>query len=214
MKGIAKFAWLLLLAMMSCGAHAQQAVKSLPWSFGVGVGGFDPDDGAGQLKNQSGQYSLALDATYRYSNYLSFAFDIFANEQRFDTPPTVTAPFFGTVDGRARISGGGFNAVAKFGIPMGRMEPYVGAALGLYFNSMIVTGSVFGLPARAEEQDSGLGEQFLAGVNFRIADYWALGVEYRRTFLKADFGSLSDGEVDIGGDSVMATLRYGADPGK
>jgi hypothetical protein len=163
MKSIATVAWILLLATMSCGVHAQQEVKNLPWSFGIGVGGFDPDDGTGRLKNQSGQYALALDATYRYSNCLSFAFDVFASEQRFDTPPTVTAPFFGTVDGRARISGGGFNAVAKFGIPVGRMEPYVGAALGLYFNSMIVTGSVLGLPARAEEQDSDLGEQFLAG---------------------------------------------------
>jgi outer membrane protein W len=214
MKNIAKVAGILALAMTSWGAHAQQEVTSSPWSFGIGVGGFDPDDGAGRLKNQSGQYALALDANYRYSNYLSFAFDIFASEQRFDTPPTVTAPFFGTVDGRARISGGGFNAVAKFGIPVGRMEPYVGAALGLYFNSMIVTGSVLGLPARAEVHDSGLGEQLLAGVNFRIADYWALGVEYRRTFLKADFGSLSDGEVDIGGNSVMATLRFGAGPRK
>lgn len=206
MKNVAWVVLVLLLPSLPCSAQATGDAGT--WSFGLGLGGFDPDDGTGQLKNQSGQYALAFDAAYRYTEYVSFGFDIFANEQRFDTPSAITAPFFGTVDGRSRISGGGFNAVAKLGLPLGRLEPYVGAAVGLYFNSMIVTGSVFGLPAQAEEQDSGLGEQLLAGFNYRVADRWSLGVEYRHTFLEADFGLLSGGKVDLGGGSIMATARF------
>jgi opacity protein-like surface antigen len=210
MKQVAITLLVLLLAPVSGATLAQQeAGAAKPWSFGIGLGGFDPDDGSGQLKNQSGQYSLFLDVAYRYSENVRFAFDMFADEQRFDTPATVIAPFLGTLDGRARVSGGGFNAVAKFGMPMGRFEPYVGAAVGLYFNSMIVTGSVLGLPARAEEDDSGIGEQLLAGVNVRVSGNWSLGFEFRRTFLKADFGPLTDGEVDIGGDSYLLTARFG-----
>lgn len=208
MKDAALVVLMLLLVPLSCNAQATGDAGA--WSFGLGVGGFDPVDGTGQLKNQSGQYALTLDATFRYTEYVSFGFDIFANEQRFDTPSAITAPLFGTVDGRSRISGGGLNAVAKLGLPLGRLEPYVGAAVGLYFNSMVVTGSIFGLPARAEEQDSGLGEQLLAGFNYRVADSWSLGVEYRHTYLKADFGQLTGGEVDVGGDSIMATVRFGS----
>lgn len=206
MKDAALVVLMLLLAPLSCSAQATGGAG--PWSFGLGLGGFAPDDDTGKLESQSGQYALTLDVAYRYTEYVSFGFDMFVNEQRFDTPPGIAAPLFGTVDGRSRISGGGFSAVAKLGLPLGRLEPYVGAAVGLYFNSMIVTGSVFGLPARAEEQDSGVGEQLLAGFNYRVTDRWSLGAEYRHTFLDADFGLLSSGKVDLGGDSIMATARF------
>jgi opacity protein-like surface antigen len=208
MKRLPGVVLVVLCTLWPAGSQAQGLAASTPWSFGFGIGTFDPRDDTGRLKNQSGQYSLTFDASYRRSNYLSFGFDIFANDQRIDTPPTVTAPFLGTVDGRANIAGGGINAVAKLCFQVGRIEPYVGAVVGVYFNSMIVTGTVLGLPARAEEKDTGLGEQLLAGVNVRVSDTWLLGFEYRRTFLRADFGRLSSGEVDLGGNSYLLTMRW------
>jgi opacity protein-like surface antigen len=208
MKNGAKVVLAVIFGLLSSGAWAQPETAKKPWSFGFGAGSFVPQDGTGQLRNQSGQYSLAFDASFRRSRYLSFGFDIFANDQRIDTPSTVTAPIFGTVDDRAHIAGGGFSAVAKLGLPVGRLEPYVGAGIGLYFNSMIVTGSVLGLPARAEEKDTGIGEQLLAGMSFRTSDEWLLGFEYRRTFLKAEFGPLTHGEVDLGGNSYLLTMRW------
>lgn len=213
MRSVPLVAFLLMLTPLSCLAQAPQAEGGEgPWSFGFGLGGFDAQDGTGTLQNQSGQYSLMFDATYRYTEYASFEFDVFGTEQRFDTPPGVYA-ILGTVDGRSTIFVGGVNAVAKFGIPMGGVEPYVGAGIGLYFSSLLVTGSLLGAAAEAEEEDWGLGQQLLAGLNFRVSERWWLGVEYRRTFLEANFGLLGGGEVDIGGDSIMATVRLGS-PGQ
>lgn len=212
MRNVALVAFMLMLAPLPCRAQApQDEGEAGPWSFGFAIGGFDAEDSTGKLQNQSGQYSLMFDAAYRYSEYLSFGFDTFASEQRFDTLPSTYA-LLGNVDGRSTIFVGGVNAVAKFGIPMGWVEPYVGAAIGLYFSTVLVTGSLVG-NLEAEEEDWGPAEQLMAGLNFRVSERWSLGVEYRHTYLKADFGQLTGGEVDVGGDSIMATVRLGS-PGQ
>jgi hypothetical protein len=178
------------------------------WYASVGAGTFDPEPTPGQLENKDGDYSFMMNLGYRYSRYLRLEFDLWAYEQDVDTPPTVAPPLLGTVDPRADIAGGGLSAVAKLGLPIEPFEPYVGAGAGVFFSTMRVTGTVIGLPAQREEDDTGIGSQLLAGVDLALSRQWSAGIEYRRVFLKASFADLTPGEVDIGGIGWMLTARW------
>jgi len=203
---------LVLMASWSCvGAAEGQPTADPgtkgPWLFSFGLGGFAPS-ASEELKNQSGQYSAMMGGEYRYSKNLSFDVDLWAADQRVDTPSNVVAPFFGTVDGRSTISTGAISVVAKLVWPIGRFEPYVGAGGGLFFSKLYITGSVFGVPASHEETDTSLGGLLLGGVDFWVAQNWAVGAEFRHVSVKANFGGVIPGDVNVGGNSVMATLRW------
>lgn len=189
------------------GVGCPQEVGDSAWSFGFALGSLRPEDSTGKLKNQGGQYALALDSTYRLSGNWYLGADLFAYGQRFDTPPSVVPPAFGTVDGRAHVAGGSLGVVVKYSVPVGRLDAYVGGGAGVYFNSMRVTGSTFGLPAHGEVRDDRIGQQILAGISYRIGNDWSVGIEWRRIFLQANFGALSNGPVDLGGDSYMIAFR-------
>ena len=92
--------------------------------------------------------------------------------------------------------------------PMDRIEPYVGAGGGVFYSTLNVTGNLLGTTANLDETDTSLGSVLLAGVNYQMWQNWALGVEYRRVSVKANFGSVIPGDVEVGGNSVMATLRW------
>jgi opacity protein-like surface antigen len=98
--------------------------------------------------------------------------------------------------------------VAKIGVPIGRFDPYVGAGLGLYRSTLSIDGTIFGVPTTQEETDTAIGEQLLAGIDVWFTERWALGFEYRGLFLKASFGSVTNGEVDVRGSSLIGALRY------
>ena len=201
----------ILLSTICLPVAAQEpadSTPSAPWYVSGGAGAFKPQSAAGQLENRDGDYSLMLNVGYRYSRYLSFEFDIWAFEQDVDTPATVGPPLFGTLDARGDLSGGSLGAVVKLGWPIGRFEPYVGVGGGVYFSTLRLTGSLFGLPATREEDDTSLGTQWLAGADLMLSRQWSVGFEFRRTFLKASFGDLTSGEVEIGGDSLMLTARW------
>lgn len=178
------------------------------WYGGVGLGGFNPDDGTGTLKNQSGQAGLMFNIGYRYSDYVSFELDTIGLDQRFDTPPSITAPAFSNVDGRAHVTSAGIGVAAKLNLPLGKWVPYVGAGAGMYLSNMHVSGTVLGSPASVDERDNDFGHHFMVGFDAWLWDNWALGAEYRRTYLKGNFGGLTNGEVDLGGDTFMITGRW------
>ena len=203
---------LVLMASWSCAVGAEgQSTADLgtkgPWLFSFGLGGFSPASSE-ELKNQSGQYSVLVGGEYRYSKNLSFDVDLWAADQRIDTPSNVVAPFFGTVDGRATISTGAISFVAKLVWPMDRFEPYIGAGGGLFFSRLYISGSVFGMPASHEETDTSLGGLLLGGVDIWVAQNWAIGAEFRHVSVKANFGNVIPGDVNVGGNSVMATLHW------
>ncbi len=203
----------LALAAVSMPGGAQDGVGPADsdtagrWFVSLGGGNFKPDTG-GEIGGRSGQSALALDLGYAYNEYLSAALDISDSVQRYDTPSNIVPPLLGTINGRIGLGTSGLSIVGKAGYPLGAFRPYVGAGVGLFFSEARLSGSILGgLPASREEKDSGLGELLLLGADLRLSNTWLLGVEYRQIFLKGDFGDLSNGEVDLGGSSVMAVLR-------
>ena len=81
--------------------------------------------------------------------------------------------------------------------------------IGIFFSEAYLSGTMMGLPASMKQDDSALGTTVLAGLDVRLAENWSLGAEYRKIFLKSNFGVLSYHEdVDVGGDSLMLVVRW------
>ena len=203
----------LLFAALPLTGIAEDATGLSPesgrhWVVSVGLGSFDPDR-EGRLQSRSGQYAVTFDVSRQFNRYFALAFDIWAAGQRYDTPATVMPPFLGTVDGRAELNTGGMSVIGKLGYPLGSIEPYAGAGIGYFLTEAYVSGSALGLPAEYREDDWELGKTLLAGIDARIGDNWSLGIQYRKMYLKGNFGALSYYEkVDVGGDSWMLLVRW------
>ena len=202
----------LVMVSCTCAAGAEEQETALqgtagPWYFSAGIGGYWPTS-SDQLKNQRGQYSIMIGGGYRVSKNLSIDVDVWSTEQRIDTPATIVPPLLGSPDSRATINTSALSFVAKLAWPMDRFEPYLGAGGGVFYSRLYATGTVLGASASLEETDTNLGGLLLGGVNFRLSKTWAVGAEFRRVSLKANFGSVIPGDVNVGGNSVMATLRW------
>jgi opacity protein-like surface antigen len=208
MNRILKASAVILLAVSMPALAQDEVALDQKWYGGFGAGGFSPKDNSGILQEQSGQYTLSFQIGYRYSENISFELDTVAHDQRVDTPASITPPFLGTVDGRTHIYGGGFSGVVKFSVPLGHLVPYIGGGVGMYFATMNVTGTVLGLETSAEANETVPFEQVLAGADYWFSDRWALGIEYRRAFIEANFGGFTNGDVQLGGDSVLLTVKF------
>lgn len=195
---------LMIFALSSSTAAAEQGSPA-PWSFGGGVGGFSPSGGSGQLKNQSGQYALTVDANYRQSEHFAWGFSLSFYDQRLDTPAHLVAPTFSTINGRASINSTGFSGTAKWVTGSDRWESFAGGGIGLFHNEMTVTGSTFGFLGEDTRTSNDLGLLLLAGVTFRTEGNSLFGIEWRQLKMKASFGDFTTGNAEIGGSSVMLT---------
>ena len=178
------------------------------WYGGIGAGLFEPKEAPGQLTNGDGEGALMFDLGYRKSRYLRFEMDATFTGQDVDTPAGVAAGLFSTVRPRSDLTTVGLGAVVKLGYPFGWIEPYAGLGAGVYFSQLTVSGSLLGVSETHEEDDTNLGQQLLAGIDVHMNDHLAIGAEFRRVYLKASFGALTNGKVDVGGDSVLLTVRW------
>lgn len=178
------------------------------WYGGIGAGVFEPKESPGQLTNGDGEGALMFDLGYRKSRYLRFELDATFAEQDVDTPAGVTAGLFSAVRPRSDLTTVGLGGLVKVGYPVGPIEPYAGLGAGIYFSQLTVSGSLLGESKTHEEDDTGLGQQLLAGMDVHMNDHLSIGAEFRRVYLKAGFGALTNGKVDVGGDSVLLTVRW------
>jgi opacity protein-like surface antigen len=202
---------LIALAAMPLEAAAQSANMFAPervgrWYLSGGLGGFAEESNP-QLANQDGDFGLTISGGYRLSPYVALEADALLTHQDFDTPATIPAPFLGTVDSRADLYTNGIGVLVKFILPLNRLELYAGAGLGAYVTTLRVEGTVLGVPAELEDDDTDVGYQVLAGADLFVSRYVSVGLEYRRFKLDANFGALVPGKLDVGGDLFLATVR-------
>jgi hypothetical protein len=185
----------------------------------VYVGGQTPDANPGQLENgRVGSIpAVGVGLGHRYSP--NFALELEANvfENKYDAPLTLPPPPAGaTVNDWVTVGGFGVVANVRLIAPLNWVEGYVGAGAGMYFTDFLSEGESGGEPIWLEARDTSFGYQLLAGADFPIGRWvWAgvldsasLGIEYRDLKLTSDFGYVTGGKVDIGGRSLLVTLRF------
>jgi opacity protein-like surface antigen len=121
-----------------------------------------------------------------------------------DTPPI----FLGSIDNLdVRALSGVFLVKGRF--PFGRFRPYLAAGPGITFAKAELTGNLIGLPGTfADESDTAILLEALAGFDVRLTQRSRMGLEYRWVDADASFGDISDGSVAIGGQSVRLTYSH------
>ena len=192
--------------------HVQAQVKMFEpervgrWYMSGAVGAFNEETNP-QLANQDGQFGVAISGGYRFSPHVALEIDGLFASQRIDTPATIPGSALGTVDGRASLYSGGLGGLVKFILPLDRVELYVGGGLGVYTTTLLVEGDLLGAHTQLTEYDTDVGFQAVAGADFYVSRHVSLGLEYRRLELDANLGTLIPGDLDMGGDFFLATVR-------
>ena len=187
--------------------HAQDETPgSRKAYFYASVGDLKAEETPGQLDGEGSSFGLVLGLGMPVRTYLAVDVEIAAYTSKYNTPP-LTAPFGGSIDTRMRVTSSGIagNARAFYEFSGGTL--YAGGGIGMFWSDLTVTGTIFGFPATRTETDMSLGLQLMAGGELAISKESRLGVEYRRVFLKANFGELTNGSVDVGGRYVALTYR-------
>ncbi|MGH8864068.1 MAG: porin family protein [Burkholderiales bacterium] len=191
--------------------HAQAQVKMFEpervghWYLSGAVGAFEEETNS-QLVNQDGQFGLAIGVGYRLTPHVALEIDGLFATQDIDTPATIPASALGTADS-ASLYSGGIGGLVKFILPLDRVELYVGGGLGIYTTTLLVEGSLQGAHTELTENDTDVGFQAVAGVDFFVARRVSVGLEYRRLKLDANLGATLPGDLDMGGDFLFATVR-------
>ena len=208
MKNTLAAALLLALPLL---AHAEEKGQ-----FYITAGRFSPAHNA-QFANPSGQYGLALGGGGRFSPHFSWDIDLLVADQRLDTPPAFVPPnqFFVSQSGRANLDTWGIGGIFKGILPVSTwLELYAGGGPGWYTSTLTVhrTRLLFPLPIPVSEDvertDKAMGFQWVAGANAKLGERWALGFQWRRLDLKAEFGPEIKSEVNVGGNFGLLYSRW------
>lgn len=201
--------WVLLCAslIVATAVRAEEARPSPGTAYWyVSLGGFEGDETTGQLENEGDAGGIVAGLGVRPWSYLAFEAEVAGYSAEYDRPP-FPVPSGVTFDPRMRVSSAGIFGNAKAVYERDRASVYAGMGLGVFSASAELSGTLFGFDAERIEDDTGIGFQFIAGGNVAISERSRVGVEYRRLELEADFGELSGGEADVGGDYVAITFR-------
>jgi len=176
------------------------------WYMSGAVGAFNEETNS-QLVNQEGYFGLAINGGYRLTPHIALEIDGLFASQRIDTPATIPPSALGTPDSRASLYSGGIGGLVKFILPLDRVELYVGGGLGVYTTTLLVEGDLLGAHTQLTEYDTDVGFQAVAGADFYVSRHVSLGLEYRRLKLDANLDVLIPGDLDMGGDFFLATVR-------
>jgi len=199
-----------LVATISIQAQAQvkmfEPERVGRWYLSGALGAFNEQTNS-QLVNADGQVGLAINGGYRLTPYIALEIDGLFASQNIDTPTTIPPSALGTPEGRSSLYGSGVGGLVKFILPLDRVELYVGGGLGVYATTLLVKGDLLGARTELTENDTDVGYQAVAGVDFFVSRHISLGMEYRRLKLEANLGVLVPGDLDMGGDFFFATVR-------
>lgn len=167
------------------------------WSLGGGVGGYW-EDSNDQLRSQDGKAGGFISGGYRLSPNVAVEIDgLFSSQEIGQVAALPVTP------DHTYLNTAGLGGVAKFVLPLNRIELYAGAGLGIYTTQLRAEGSTYVV----SQDDTNIGLQALLGADYFLSRTISLGLEYRKLKLRADFGPILPGKIDAGGDFLLATAR-------
>lgn len=214
MKAFLKCALLCTPLMLLTPVRAEDA-RPVPREayWYISAGDFDGEETTGQLENEGRSFGFVAGIGVRPWQYFALEAEFAGYTAKYNSPPLPVSPGV-SIDSRMRVTSAGVVGNAKAFYEFGRATVYAGAGLGIFGAQAELTGTLFGFTADRTEEDTEIGYQLIAGGDVAIAERSRLGIEYRRLYLEADFGDLSRGKADIGGDYFALTFRQRFLPGK
>lgn len=189
--------------LLATPAHAQYRSEPVFWHEGwINAGVLDGDQTPGQLAGQRSRYALNVGGSLPLTPYTLLDLEAPFYGQKFDAPPSLAASD-DLVSVKTRGVAVGLRQVA----PVGPLEVYAGLGAGWYESALTASR---GATTEDEFVDYGAGFHVAAGLIVPLARGVAIGVESRRLWLDADFGTATRGIVDLGGRIVTVSLRFRA----
>lgn len=115
----------------------------------------------------------------------------------------------GTQNNVIQAGGIGLSTTAVYNYTTGPLHSYAGLGVGYFDTGLLVTDPDSGLlTAINAPSDKWLpGYHISLGFDYRLVDNHKLGLEIKHRVLKADFGSYTNGEVDLGGTWLLIVYR-------
>jgi hypothetical protein len=177
-----------------------QQQRSWRYSFAdIGYFGGRTDEG---LRGSDSGFAIGGGAGLRFNRHLAFEFDSLYSGRRYDTPPG-----YEFADDEMILTNLMFTGNVQAIVPFWLFEGYAGVGLGLVFSEIEVPSALVPLATAITRSSINFSTQLLIGVDFVFTRRGRIGIEFRNNFAKADFGDLSNGDVDIGGKLVMIKIK-------
>lgn len=199
-----------LVAMLGCTAALADDEQAWRRSVYFGLTTMQPQADR-QLTEQDGHWSIAAGLQWRTSRHLAFDLAVIDTGQEAQMPQVErSGPGASGARQRENINVIGIAGTLKLLYPIGSFEPYAGAGVGLYGAEVSDYGALahFILPSEfAKRRDSRAGFHYVLGMDYSLSPGAALGVEYRRLELEANFGPEFGGTTKIGGGIVVIAIR-------
>jgi opacity protein-like surface antigen len=199
-------------------AHVAGFRPRIVWTFKCGS--YDAPEREGQLVHANYPLTSAAACGYRVSPNFEVGGELTGFIVGYEGPP-VPAPPNRSVSDQRPLSNWGLGATVRGFYPFRWFQPY--AEMGVACSSTTISADVseyvgfwpFVFSKKVdtrEETVSGLAPHLSLGVDLAVSKYASIGAEYRRMWLKGDFGRLSNGEVVVAESFysfVFRTTRLG-----
>jgi opacity protein-like surface antigen len=117
----------------------------------------------------------------------------------------------GTANNNQRYLTLSLSALAKASHRFGRWRPFVGVGAGYYDTDLFVTDPESGLFTTdgAPASVNSIGYEFSLGVSVLVRKSLQLEAGWKTIVLEGDFGTHSNGKVDLGGNLIYLAIRGG-----
>jgi opacity protein-like surface antigen len=169
--------------------------------------GFMAADDESKLGDDDSAGTLIVDYEYRPHQNFAVGGELGFYGRVYE-PDTAPGGFFTDPDNEIQVGTAGWVGTFRGILPLGNIDLYGGVGLGLFYSQVSITGKTNNISGTFYKSDTNLGYLMMLGVDIGIAKHHRINVEFRKLFLEGDFGALSGGDVDIGGDILAVGYQY------
>jgi len=180
-----------------------------PLYFSLFLGDFRADDNPGQLVRDGDGYGWGLTGGYFFNRHFALEGEFMWFRRDYVRVSDTVLP--GTADNRQRYLTLSLSVLAKASHRFGRWRPFLGVGAGYFDTEPYVTHPEIGLfdTTGAPSSENSLGYQVVVGVTARVSKRFHLEAGWKNIFLDENFGTYSNGEVDLGGSMIYIAAREG-----
>jgi len=213
-----------VLFAMSLSSASQALAQSDPapaytgsfYAF-AGLGAFFPQKSSQLQGERNSLANFIAGGGYRAAPNLSVEANFLLGARKIDTPPGNWQPPAGTYSPGTLDSGiatVGIAATAKYTFAVDRFAPYLGGGIGAYRSVFAATSESPGCTQncsdtgpRVTRRSGDLGIHALGGADFHITPKDMVMAELRYLRLRADFGDVVSGKINVGGTFLWLGYR-------
>ena len=196
----------LLLPSIVCAQSSRAEARSGHWYIGGGFGGYSEESNS-QLTNQDAGAALFFSGGYRLSPYVAVEADLLGWTQDFSTPASIAPGILSSAEARTDLTTTGLAGIIKFYLPIGIVDMYGGGGLGFYASHLFVEGTGSASGSQINQTDSDFGYQLLLGADVYVSKKISIGLEYRWLTIETNFEPTIAGELDVGGEFLLMSVR-------